>query len=101
MILHPFHISSIGTDFPEKMNNPFDYEPHPLCIQICKELQTYLENKKEWREEIDRGKMFGVLIVEKPSDIHEGRQLGYLAAYSGQIGGRSDWDDFVPAAFDS
>ena len=101
MILHPFHISSTGTDFPEKMNNPFDYEPHPLCIQICKELQTYLENKKEWREEIDRGKMFGVLIVEKPSDIHEGRQLGYLAAYSGQIGGRSDWDDFVPAVFDS
>lgn len=100
MILHPFHISSTGTDFPEKMNNPFDYEPHPLCIQICKELQTYLENKKEWREEIDRGKMFGVLFVEKPSDIHEGRQLGYLAAYSGQIGGRSDWDDFVPAVFD-
>lgn len=100
MILHPFHISSTGTDFPEKMNNPFDYEPHPLCIQVCKELQTYLENKKEWREEIDRGKMFGVLIVEKPSDIHEGRQLGYLAAYSGQIGGRSDWDDFVPAVFD-
>lgn len=100
MILHPFHISSTGTDFPEKMNNPFDYEPHPLCIQICKELQTYLENKKEWREEIDRGKMFGVLIVEKPSDIHEGRQLGYLAAYSGQIGGRSDWEDFVPAVFD-
>lgn len=90
MILHPFHISSTGTDFPEKMNNPFDYEPYPLCIQICKELQTYLENKKEWREEIDRGKMFGILIVEG----------GYLAAYSGQIGGRSDWDDFVPAVFD-
>ena len=90
MILHPFHISSTGTDFPEKMNNPFDYEPHPFCIQICKELQTYLENKKEWREEIDRGKMFGILIVEG----------GYLAAYSGQIGGRSDWDDFVPAVFD-
>ena len=90
MILHPFHISSTGTDFPEKMNNPFDYEPHPLCIQICKELQTYLENKKEWREEIDRGKMFGILIVEG----------GYLATYSGQIGGRSDWDDFVPAVFD-
>ena len=79
MILHPFHISSTGTDFPEKMNNPFDYEPHPLCIQICKELQTYLENKKEWREEIDRGKMFGVLIVEKPSDIHENRPGKYCS----------------------
>ncbi len=26
--------------------------------------------------------------------------MGYLAAYSGQIGGRSDWEDFVPAVFD-
>ena len=38
--------------------------------------------------------MFGVLIVEKQ------REIGYLAAYSGQIGGRSDWEDFVPAVFD-
>lgn len=26
--------------------------------------------------------------------------LFYLMAYSGQIGGRSDWEDFVPAVFD-
>lgn len=28
------------------------------------------------------------------------REIGYLAAYSGQIGGRSDWEGFVPAVFD-
>ncbi len=47
--------------------------------------------------------MFGVLIVEKPSteENADGKsQIGYLAAYSGQIGGRSDWQDFVPAVFD-
>ena len=94
MILHPINPSPTNGDIPERMNNPFDYTPHPLCIQACQELQEYLSQRKDWQEEIERGKMFGVLIVEKASEI------GYLAAYSGQIGGRSDWDDFVPAVFD-
>ncbi len=86
---------STGIDIPERMNNPLDYEPHPLCIAACKELQAYLAERKDWREEIDKGKMFGVLIVEKND-----KEIGYLAAYSGQIGGRSDWKGFVPAVFD-
>ncbi len=91
------------TGIPETMNNPFDYEPHPLCIEVCKELQSQLQRLEDWREEIEDGKMFGVLIVEKPSteENADGKsQIGYLAAYSGQIGGRSDWQDFVPAVFD-
>lgn len=91
------------TGIPETMNNPFDYEPHPLCIEVCKELQSQLQRREDWREEIEDGKMFGVLIVEKPSteENADGKsQIGYLAAYSGQIGGRSDWQDFVPAVFD-
>ena len=32
----------------------------------CKELQEKIAQRDDWREEIDRGKMFGVLIVEKP-----------------------------------
>ena len=44
------------------MNNPFCYEPHPLCIMACKELQEEIAQRDDWREEIDRGKMFGVLI---------------------------------------
>ena len=105
MILHPLHIVHLEA-LPTSMNNPLCYEPHPLCIMACKELQAYLGERKDWREEIDRGKMFGVLIVEKPngdkesSDKTQSREIGYLAAYSGQIGGRSDWEDFVPAVFD-
>ena len=93
-IIKTIHIST-GIDIPERMNNPLDYEPHPLCIAACKELQAYLAERKDWREEIDKGKMFGVLIVEKND-----KEIGYLAAYSGQIGGRSDWKGFVPAVFD-
>lgn len=93
-IIKTIHIST-GIDIPERMNNPLAYEPHPLCIAACKELQAYLAERKDWREEIDKGKMFGVLIVEKND-----KEIGYLAAYSGQIGGRSDWKGFVPAVFD-
>ena len=102
MILHSIpltHLSS-GIDIPERMNNPLDYQPHPLCIAACKELQNYLSQREDWREEIGKGKMFGVLIVENTQPEPGTPEIGYLAAYSGQIGGRSDWDDFVPAVFD-
>ena len=101
MILHSIDQALLsGIDIPERMNNPLDYQPHPLCIAVCKELQTYLSEREDWREEIDKGKMFGVLIVENAQPVPGASEIGYLAAYSGQIGGRSDWDDFVPAVFD-
>lgn len=101
MIFHSIDQALLsGIDFPERMNNPLDYQPHPLCIAVCKELQTYLSEREDWREEIDKGKMFGVLIVENAQPASGVPEIGYLAAYSGQIGGRSDWDDFVPAVFD-
>lgn len=77
-----------------------DYEPHPLCIQACREVQEMLARREDWQEEIARGKMFGVLIVENVKTDTDDPKWGYLAAYSGQIGGRSDWEDFVPAVFD-
>lgn len=96
MILHPIDFTKKGCpEIPKQMNNPFDYEPHPLCLEVCHKLQEYLAKREDWQEEIGKGKMFGVLIVETPD-----KKTGYLTAYSGQIGGRSDWDDFVPAVFD-
>ncbi len=101
MILHSINQALLsGIDIPERMNNPLDYQPHPLCIAVCKELQAYLAEREDWKEEIDKGKMFGVLIVENAQPEPGVSEIGYLAAYSGQIGGRSDWDDFVPAVFD-
>ena len=70
MIYHPIDINRYSDiDIPEEMNNPLDYEPHPLCIMVCKELQSYLAEPKDWREEIDKGKMVGVLNVEKQREI--------------------------------
>lgn len=89
--IHPLTTS---IEPPERMNNPFCYEPHPLCVIAADEVRAFIRGRSEWHEEVDRGKMFGVLVVR------DGTRLGYLAAYSGQIGGRSDWEGFVPAVFD-
>ncbi len=91
----PFHLLHTQTPHPERMNDPFCYEPHPLCLAAADEVRHYLSQHPEWEEEIQAGKMFGVLVCEN----QEG-QLGFLAAYSGQIGGREDWPWFVPAVFD-
>ena len=90
--LHPLH-----TDLqkPQRFTYPFCYEPHPLCQLAAREVQTYIGSHVEIREDADRGKMFGVLVVE-----HQG-SLAYLAAYSGLLAGRNDWDFFVPPVYDA
>lgn len=95
MIFHP-----LNTDIPKpsRLNNPFFYEPHPLCLLATEEVKAAVSARKEWQAEVERGKMFGVLVVERLSG--KGSSLGYLAAYSGQILGRSNWEGFVPAVFD-
>ena len=92
MIFHP--LSAATADIPVRMNNPFYYEPDALCRTAANEVQCLIaEATPDFKAEVDQGKMFGVLIVRWKGD------LGYLAGYSGQICGRSDWPDFVPAVF--
>ena len=90
-------LHSLNTDIqaPERFTYPFCYEPHPLCEMAAKEVQAYIGSHMEIREDADNGKMFGVLVVE-----HEGG-LAYLAAYSGLLAGRNDWDYFVPPVYDA
>ena len=90
-------LHSLNTDIqaPERFTYPFCYEPHPLCVMAAKEVQAYIASHAEIKEDADRGKMFGVLVVE-----HEGG-LAYLAAYSGLLAGRNDWDYFVPPVYDA
>lgn len=91
-LLHPFPTTC---ERPERMNNPFDYVPHPLCKEAAQQVCNYLTQLTDWQEETAAGKMLGVLVCEDQKG-----QLGFLAAYSGQVLGRSDWPWFVPAVFD-
>lgn len=47
------------------------------------EVQVYLQHQAQWQDELQQGKMFGVLIVQTT----EG-EIGYLAAFSGILAGK-------------
>ena len=81
---------------PKRFTYPFAYEPHPLCQLAAKAVQAYIASHEEILEDADKGKMFGVLVVE----MSPGQQ-GFLAAYSGLLAGRNDWPYFVPPIFDA
>lgn len=91
-------------ELPEKFTFPFYYEPHPLAIIACEELQYYLLNQSDFEhnfglndtlEGLGIGKMFGVLVVENK----EGR-LGYLSAFSGKLADSNHHERFVPPVYD-
>lgn len=84
------------------LNNPFYYEPHPLCLEAAREIVSDVNRHPEWHDEVANGKTFGVLIgrrAELPETDNPAKRI-VLWAYSGQILGRSDWKGYVPAVFD-
>ena len=87
---------------PEKFTYPFHYTPHPLCVLAAEEVKEYIASRKEWQEELAFGKMFGVLIVQTDNGItnNEENQIGYLAAFSGNLDGKNLHPYFVPPVYD-
>lgn len=100
MNIHPLHNSTL--ERPLRFTYPFCYEPHPLCCEAAAEVQQYIAGHEEIRNDADRGKMFGVLVVSLPPSVSgkEG-ELAFLAAYSGLLAGRNDWSYFVPPVYDA
>lgn len=94
-MLHRFTTSITDIPLPERFTYPFCYTPHPLCVLAAEEVQHYLSRQTAWEEELSRGKMFGVLVVQ----TEEG-EIGYLAAFSGILAGGNRHSFFVPPVYD-
>ena len=93
-IFHPLSLLE-GETLPAQMNDPFDYEPHPLCCRAAAEVCAHLGEREKWHREVAEGKMFGVLVVRKASG-----EVGYLAAFSGNLCGSNFHPGFVPPVYD-
>lgn len=93
-LFHSFGRIIECSELPEKFNNPFYYTPHPLCVEAADCVRDYLEQHDTWRDELEKGKMFGVLLVRA------GDEIGYLAAFSGLLCGHSVLPFFVPPVYD-
>ena len=92
---HTFTHSTQSISLPERFTYPFHYTPHPLCVIAAEETQAYLKERTEWMEELQTGKMFGVLVVRTPAGA-----VGYLAAFSGNLAGKNVHHFFVPPIYD-
>ena len=94
-LFHPFSQIPASIVLPELFNCPFCYTPHPLAIIAVDSVRQYLTTRADWADELSQGKMFGVLVVRNADG-----QLGFLAAFSGNIGGRAQHSYFVPPIYD-
>lgn len=92
--LHPLPFCVEKVNAPQQFTYPFCYEPHPLCVAAADEVRRYIRRHAEWHDELQRGKMFGVLIVKTLNG------LGFLAAFSGTLDGKTQHEYFVPPVFD-
>ena len=94
------HALSTSIPSPRQFTYPFCYDVDPLAEAASLELQRYIADADLMSTEKGCGKMFGVLVVEY-EDEEGASQRGFLAAYSGLLGGRNDWPYFVPPVFDA
>ncbi len=107
--------SGVLFGLPEKFTNPFRYFPHPLVVRAASEVVSKIDNSEELRAAFSEGKMLGVLICAIPETAHHvipetphhvipgltrNLPVGYLAAFSGNVGGKSHIEGFVPPIFD-
>ena len=94
-MIHSFPIATENLPLPQLFTYPFHYTPHSLCVKAAEEVQQYLQTRTDWHEELQQGKMFGVLVVKAPTG-----EVGYLAAFSGNLAGSNHHDYFVPPVYD-
>lgn len=94
-LLHRFATDISHIEPPQLFTWPFHYVPHALSRIAASEVQHYIKTRTEWSEEIARGKMFGVLVVEDDRG-----ELGFVAAFSGNLDGKNTHDYFVPPIYD-
>ncbi len=92
---HPLDVDTAAIELPRRFTCPFCYEPNPLALMAAKRVQQYVASRDDWADELSAGKMLGVLVVRS-----EDSQLGYLAAFSGNLAGSVRHDYFVPPVYD-
>lgn len=78
----------------ERFTDPFRYAPHPL-VQKAAELTIKWIDEKGLHDYFSEGKMLGVLVVSAKDGT-----VGFLIGFSGNAGGRSIIEGFVPPIYD-
>ena len=81
---------------PLQFTDPFRYVPHSAVRMAARLVIDRIEANEQLASDLSEGKMLGVLVCKTPDN---GRPC-YIAAFSGNVGGRSTIEGFVPPIFD-
>ena len=84
---------------PSHFTDPFRYVPHPAVKEAARLVIERIQSDKALDADFSEGKMLGVLVC-RPSNEAEGSAPSYIAAFSGNVGGRSVIEGFVPPIYD-
>ena len=95
IVIHHFPEDYIFEE-PSAFTDPFRYIPHPAVKVAARLVCERIEADFEVADSFAEGKMLGVLVCKD----QETGNLGYVAAFSGNVGGRSHIEGFVPPIFD-
>ena len=95
-MLHRFP-ENIHFKLPEAFTDPFRYYPHESVKIAAEALTSRIDSDKALAEAFSEGKMLGVLVCTESTDP---QTPYYLAAFSGNIGGNSIIEGFVPPIYD-
>ena len=93
IVIHYFP-EEVSFEDPQKFTDPFRYMPHPSVKAAADHVIRWIETDSELAKDFAEGKMLGVLVCRR----HEA--LCYVAAFSGNIGGRGSIEGFVPPIYD-
>ena len=81
-------------NIPDGIDNPFRYSPHPMVRAAAEDLIQRISSSEDLDRIFSEGKMLGVLVIERNGNTD------YISAFSGNAGGRSTIEGFVPPIFD-
>lgn len=94
-MFHKFKKDISSVVLPDKFTCPFCYAPHLLSQFAANQVQQYIRSREDWADELLQGKMFGVLVAKNNQN-----EIGFVAAFSGQIQGQNLHEYFVPPVYD-
>jgi len=83
---------------PDKLNNPFEQYIPEIGRIAATEFQEFITNEsKKWKHDfhVKKGKMFGILVVQK-----QDKTYGYLGTISGKLPENDICNRFTPSVFD-
>ena len=84
---------------PSQFTDPFRYVPHPAVKMAAGQVIERIRSDKELDADFSEGKMLGVLVCRNTNEASTPAPC-YIAAFSGNVGGRNMIEGFVPPIYD-